>query len=207
MLVSGASLLRVLPVGADAALVEVPDTESAQSLAAWARQGGELATDVVAGAATVLFDGLPGGVPELRRRLTGWRPGLVPAPDRVVVVRVVYDGPDLADVADRWGVTPDEAVERHTGVEFRSAFCGFAPGFSYLSGLPAIWAVPRLESPRSRVPAGSVALADSWCGVYPTASPGGWRLLGRTDADLWDAERDPPALLAPGTRIRFEAVG
>ena len=94
-------------------------------------------------------------------------------------------------------------VARHGEVEFVSAFCGFAPGFAYLAGLPEKYAVPRLDSPRSRVPAGAVGLAGAWCGVYPTASPGGWRLLGRTDATLWDPDRSRPALLAPGTRVRF----
>ncbi len=120
---------------------------------------------------------------------------------------MVYDGPDLEDVAGLWGVEPAEVVARHTRLELVSVFCGFAPGFAYLSGLPREWAVPRLDSPRSRVPVGSVALADTWCGVYPTASPGGWRLLGRTDATLWDVHRDPPALLAPGTRVRFVEAG
>jgi KipI family sensor histidine kinase inhibitor len=93
---------------------------------------------------------------------------------------------------------------RHQAVTFVSAFCGFAPGFAYLSGLDA--AVSRLATPRTRVPAGSVALAGTWCGVYPTTSPGGWRIIGSTDARLWDVDRDPPALLVPGTRLRFVAA-
>ncbi len=96
-------------------------------------------------------------------------------------------------------------MARHTGTTFVAAFSGFAPGFAYLAGLDDEHAVPRLDSPRTRVPAGSVALAGTWCGVYPTASPGGWQLIGHTDARLWDVERDPPALLAPGTRVRFVA--
>ena len=116
---------------------------------------------------------------------------------------MTYDGADLAYVAERWGTDPDGVAARLGELELVSAFCGFAPGFAYLSGLPAELAVPRLDSPRSAVPAGSVALADTWCGVYPTASPGGWRLLGHTTLTLWDANQAEPALLAPGTRVRF----
>jgi KipI family sensor histidine kinase inhibitor len=86
------------------------------------------------------------------------------------------------------------------------SFCGFAPGFAYCAGLPDRLAVPRLGTPRTRVPAGSVAVAGTWTGVYPTVSPGGWRLLGTTDAELWQVDRDPPALLPPGTRVRFVEV-
>ncbi len=100
-------------------------------------------------------------------------------------------------------MTADETIEAHCGIEYVASFCGFAPGFSYLSGLPEKRAVPRLDSPRSRVPAGSVGLAGSWCGVYPTESPGGWRILGTTDAVLWDQDREHPALLEPGTRVKF----
>ena len=121
----------------------------------------------------------------------------------MIEVPVVYDGADLEDVAGRWGTDGEGVVERHGAIEFVSAFCGFAPGFAYLAGLPEQYAVPRLDSPRSRVPAGAVGLAGSWCGVYPSESPGGWRLLGRTDLTLWDPDRDEPALLAPGTRVRF----
>jgi KipI family sensor histidine kinase inhibitor len=124
-----------------------------------------------------------------------------------VRLEVDYSGPDLARVADQWGCTTQEVIELHTSLEFTSTFCGFAPGFAYLAGLPLERAVPRLASPRTRVPPGSVALADTWCGVYPSASPGGWLLIGTTDARLWDVDRPQPALLAPGTRVRFEVAG
>src|SRR6266508_2649229 len=114
-----------------------------------------------------------------------------------------YDGADLALVAEHWGVSPAEVVRRHTATEFRVAFCGFAPGFGYLTGLPEELAVPRLDTPRARVPAGSVGLAGRYCGVYPSPSPGGWLLIGRTSVRLFDVDEDPPALLAPGTRVRF----
>ena len=196
---------RIIPAGAHARLVEVADANAAVSLALWARERGVQATEIVPGAATVLFDGLT-AVNDLPDVLAGWRPDAPRAQGREVVVAVAYDGPDLAAVADLWGVSTAEVVRRHTSVEFTSAFCGFAPGFAYLAGLPPEWAVPRLDQPRPRVEPGSVGLADAWCGVYPTASPGGWRLLGRTEAPLWDLARDEPALLPPGTRVRFEAL-
>lgn len=165
------------------------------------------AEEIVPGASTVLFDGAdPAGV---RRAVEGWpgdaSPVLGAQAAEEVSIDVSYDGPDLALVAAHWGCTEDEVVDRHTSLELVSAFCGFAPGFAYLAGLPEEWAVPRRPSPRPRVPAGSVALADRWCAVYPTASPGGWQLIGTTTATLWDAGRRPPALLAPGTRVRFVA--
>jgi allophanate hydrolase subunit 1 len=190
--------VRTLPVGRNALLVEVAGPEEAVSLATWARDR-SLARDVVPGAATVLLDGVPdpAGLPDV---LLEWRPTGVDA-GPLVELSVIYDGPDLEDVARRWGCTVDEVVRRHQSVEYVAAFCGFAPGFAYLSGLG--WEVPRLDTPRTRVPAGSVALAGRWCGVYPTESPGGWRILGRTDAVLWDVTRPQPATLAPGTRVRF----
>jgi KipI family sensor histidine kinase inhibitor len=120
-----------------------------------------------------------------------------------VEVPTTYDGPDLEEVARVWGMSTAEVVATHTGLEHEVAFCGFSPGFAYCAGLPEHLAVPRRHDPRPRVPAGSVAVADRWTGVYPTASPGGWQLLGRTDLVLWDADREPPATLAPGTRVRF----
>lgn len=97
-------------------------------------------------------------------------------------------------------------VRIHTAAEFRVAFCGFAPGFGYLTGLGERYAVPRRATPRTAVPAGSVGLAGPYTGVYPRSSPGGWQLIGTTDSVLWDATREPAALLSPGTRVRFAAV-
>jgi len=161
---------------------------------------------VVPGAHTVLFDGVadPARLADL---LGGWQPAGARPEGDLVEVPVVYDGDDLAFVAEAWGTDVEGVVERHTAVEYVAAFCGFAPGFAYLAGLPEELGVPRLDSPRTRVPAGAVALAGTWCGVYPTASPGGWRLIGHTEAALWDVHRDPPALLAPGTRVRFRDAG
>ncbi|MRG60184.1 carboxyltransferase domain-containing protein [Agromyces sp. CFH 90414] len=127
-----------------------------------------------------------------------------------VVVRVRYDGEDLAAVAAELGLVVDDLVARHTAARWRVAFIGFAPGFAYLvGGSPTDWPfeVRRLAAPRTRVPAGAVGLAGGFSGAYPRESPGGWRLIGRTDAPLWDASAQPPALLAPGTRVRFAAVG
>ena len=197
--------LELRAVGRRAVLAEVADSAAARSLAAYARAVPVDAVEVVPGARTVLFDGVPdpGG---LARVLAAWTPDAAPEPGALVELPVVYDGADLADVARLWGTDEAGVVARHTGLEFVSAFCGFAPGFAYLAGLAEDHAVPRLDRPRPRVPAGSVALAGTWCGVYPTASPGGWRLLGRTGAILWDGERADPALLAPGTRVRFRSA-
>ncbi|MVZ90168.1 carboxyltransferase domain-containing protein [Microbacter sp. ANSKLAB05] len=155
----------------------------------------------------------------------------------VVTIDVRYDGPDLAAVADLAGMSTEALVRTHTSITWRAAFGGFAPGFFYLvdarelgaggpnarepdaggagaseaapgpSAKPALPAVPRLGSPRARVPAGAVGLADRFCAVYPGASPGGWQLLGTTDARLWDLDRPDPALLAPGMTVRFREVG
>ena len=120
-----------------------------------------------------------------------------------VTVAVRYDGADLADVASSIGLTVDDVVELHAEAAYEVAFCGFAPGFAYLRGLPDELRLPRRTTPRTRVPAGSVAIASEYTAVYPTASPGGWHLLGSTDAVMFDPDRDPPALLQPGTTVRF----
>lgn len=194
--------LPLRPVGPTAALAEVGDAASALALATWARAHDVPAVEVVPAAETVLFDGVA-DLAALASLLAGWQPGERAAAGPRVEVPVVYDGADLEEVAALWGTDVAGVVARQSEIEYVAAFCGFAPGFAYLAGLPEPLAVPRLASPRPRVPAGSVALAGTWCGVYPTASPGGWRLLGRTDAVLWDPDRDPPALLAPGTRVVF----
>ncbi len=150
---------------------------------------------------------------------------------REVEIDVRYDGPDLAEVSELAGLPTQELVRRHTSITWSAAFGGFAPGFFYLVDerellgrgerdarsptdtltpdalIPDVLPpVPRLASPRARVPPGAVGLADRFCAVYPGASPGGWRLLGTTDAVLWDANRPAPALLAPGMRVRFRQV-
>jgi len=123
-----------------------------------------------------------------------------------VVIDVTYDGPDLAEVADRLGTGPGQVVEAHTARPWRVGFGGFAPGFAYLiDGDPRL-RVPRRDEPRTRVPAGSVGLAGEFSGIYPRESPGGWQLIGRTDAALWDPGRARPALLRPGMWVRFRAL-
>ena len=129
-------------------------------------------------------------------------------PGEVVEIAVRYggdDGPDLDDVAERHDLTPAEVVALHTGALYRVFMLGFAPGFAYLGPLPPQLVTPRRPTPRPRVPPGSVAIAGSQTGIYPLATPGGWHLLGRTDAPLWDPQRDPPALLRPGQFVRFVA--
>jgi KipI family sensor histidine kinase inhibitor len=128
---------------------------------------------------------------------------------RLVRIPVRYggtDGPDLEDVADLAGLPPEEVVRRHASAEYRVYFLGFVAGFPYLGGLPPGLGVPRLPSPRPQVPAGSVAIGGQQTGIYPVAAPGGWRLIGRTSSRLFDPAADPPALLRPGDRVRFEPV-
>lgn len=130
---------------------------------------------------------------------------------RLWTVPVCFDhdcGPDLDAVATARGLDPQEVIERFVASEFTVCMLGFLPGFPYLSGLPAELEMPRLATPRSRVPAGSVAIAGRMAAIYPWDSPGGWRLLGRTPLRLFDASRaDRPALFAPGDRIRWQVVG
>lgn len=196
--------MRVRRVGADALLLEVDDPTAWFAELRRRRDLGELrALDIVPGARTVLLDGLadPLGTAEAVREWYVGTATTTAAPE--VAIPVVFDGPDLDEVATMWGVEPGEVVGRLERIPWRVAFCGFAPGFAYLSGLPYQFAVPRLATPRPKVPAGSVGLADRYAGVYPSASPGGWRVVGHTDVTLFDPDRTPPALLSPGTRVRF----
>ncbi|MGW1200424.1 5-oxoprolinase subunit PxpB [Streptomyces sp. NPDC002536] len=204
--------MRALPAGDHGLLVELGSSEEAEALHAELLRraaAGELPTvqEIVPADRTVLVDGLaePGAFAE---ELASW---VIPPPargvQRAVEIPVRYDGPDLADVAEQWGVTPREAAALHAETEFRVAFCGFAPGFGYLTGLPDRYHVPRRATPRTKVPAGSVALAGRYTSVYPRSSPGGWQLIGTTDATLWDTARTPAALFSPGTRVRFVPEG
>lgn len=204
----------VRTVGRHGLLVELPTGEGAEALHAELlrrRAAGTLPSvrEIVPGATTVLLDGL--AAPDrLAAELSGWRiPPLTRGSGTAVEIPVRYDGPDLEDVAALWGVTPEEVARVHAGTEFRVAFCGFAPGFGYLTGLDEKFAVPRRSSPRTKVPVGAVGLAGAYTGVYPRSSPGGWQLIGTASPDtvLWDPDRDPAALLTPGTRVRFVPVG
>ncbi|MET7987197.1 MULTISPECIES: allophanate hydrolase subunit 1 [unclassified Streptomyces] len=203
--------MKALHVGDRALLVEVSSGEAAQALHAELvrrrAEGSLTVREIVPAARTVLLDGLDEPA-RLAEQLPGWE---IPPPDAradaTVEIPVRYDGPDLADVAAFWGVRVREVPEIHAMAEFRVAFCGFAPGFGYLTGLPARYDVPRRATPRTAVPAGSVALAGPYTGVYPRSSPGGWQLIGTTDAVLWDHARVPAALLAPGARVRFVPEG
>jgi len=205
--------VRLREVGAHAVLVELGDVDEVwawQVALVTARDDGRLpgVEEIVPGARTVLLDGveLPAAV---AAELVTWEVarGEAPAPGPLVEIPTVYDGEDLPWVAEQWGVDVEGAVAEHSGADLRAAFCGFAPGFAYLVGLPPPRHLPRRANPRARVPAGAVAVAGEYTAVYPTASPGGWHLIGRTDAVLWDPGRPKPALIAPGDRVRFVPVG
>ncbi|MFF4421884.1 allophanate hydrolase subunit 1 [Streptomyces sp. NPDC001549] len=200
--------MRTLVVGGGALLIELDSADEVAALHAELlrrRDAGELGPvrDLVPAARTVLLDGVrdPAG---LGARIARWEvPPLAPAQGPQVTVPVRYDGPDLVEVARLWGVAPREVPGIVGATVFRVAFCGFAPGFGYLTGLPERFHLPRRETPRTAVPAGSLALAGEYAGVYPRSSPGGWQLIGSTDTVLWDPRREPAALFAPGVRVRF----
>jgi KipI family sensor histidine kinase inhibitor len=199
--------MRVLPCGERAVLVELDDLDAVLGLHAALREAAPAGvTEVVPAARTLLVAFDPGATDAERLRTAlgeiAFEPG-AQADGELVEIAVVYDGEDLDAVAGHAGLSREEVVAAHAGGEYVVAFGGFAPGFGYLTGLDERLRVPRRDTPRTKVPAGAVAVADTFTAVYPRASPGGWQLIGRTDATLWDDARDPPALLAPGTRVRF----
>jgi KipI family sensor histidine kinase inhibitor len=199
--------MRLLPCGSTALLVELADLDAVGALyAALADDPPPGVLDVVPAARTVLVVTDP-AVTTLEAVATAVRaaeprPGHHTAGD-VLELPVRYDGADLAELSGLLGLAPGELVRRHTAREWTVAFCGFAPGFGYLTQSGGDWDVPRRETPRTRVPPGSVGLAGEFSGVYPRESPGGWQLIGRTDVAVFDVGRDPAALLRPGTRVRF----
>ena len=198
---------RLLDYGANAVLLECADLAEVRALWPAVEQEFDRVTEIVPGARTLLL--------RLRAPLTAaGRQRLLELPvaaeppnaHEVVSIEVDYSGADLAEVAERSGLEPDEVVAAHTGQVWTVAFCGFAPGFGYLVGEHDQLRVPRRDRPRTSVPAGAVGLADAFSGIYPRPGPGGWQLIGRTDATLWNLDRDPPALLRPGMRVRFSTA-
>ncbi|MFD9699467.1 5-oxoprolinase subunit PxpB [Lentzea sp. NPDC059081] len=186
--------------GTDALLVEVDSLTEVAAVRA-ALQDLDGIEELVPAARTVLVKG------DLHRvRDTLKTVDLTKAPTthpREITIPVTYDGPDLDLVADTAGITGDEVVKLHTEATYEVAFCGFAPGFGYLTGLPDNLHQPRLDSPRTKVPQGSVAIAGEFTAAYPRATPGGWRLIGRTEITLFDPRAETPALLQPGDQVRF----
>jgi KipI family sensor histidine kinase inhibitor len=203
--------MRVLPSGTTALLVELETLDDVLALyAALVDEPPAGVLDVVPAARTVLLVSDPAltslsAVADAVKRTT-------PRRDRrevgqLVELPVSYDGADLLEVGRLLGLDPADVVRRHVGAEWTVAFCGFAPGFGYLTQASGQWDVPRRTSPRTRVPSGSVALAGQFSSVYPRESPGGWQLIGRTEVAVFDLSRDPAALLRPGNRVRFLDVG
>ncbi len=203
---------RILPCGDSAILIEVAGLAEVLALESTLRQAAlPDVIDLVPAARTVLVAATSAAaLAALRPRLSGLIQAAnrtEPLPDGpLVTIPVRYHGPDLDEVATLTGLSAAEVIAAHTHQDWRVAFGGFAPGFAYLTGGDARLAVPRRATPRTRVPVGSVGLADTFSGVYPSPSPGGWQLIGRTDLTVWDANREPPALLRPGMRVRFEAL-
>ncbi len=199
-----------LPMGEGALLVACGDLATVHRVDAALRAAAlPWVADVVPAYDTVLVVARPGRFAELdalAADLPLWDlPSAATLGGREVTIEVAYDGPDLADVAALTGLPVASVVALHTAPAYTVAFVGFSPGFPYLLGLDPRLAVPRLASPRTSVPAGSVGIGGDQTGVYPSATPGGWRLIGRTSAVLFDAALDPPALLAAGDTVRFVA--
>ena len=206
--------MRVLPSGTAGLLLECSDLDEVLGLyGVLEAEPPEGVLDIVPAARTVLLVLDPGATTpdRVRAQVEGISPGQGPAAgdaaDSVLEVPVVYDGDDLDDVAGILGCDRDEVVRRHISGLWTVAFCGFAPGFGYLTADEGEWSVPRRKSPRTKVPAGSVALAGEFSAVYPRETPGGWQLIGRTDLEVFDLDRDPPALMTPETRVRFVESG
>lgn len=201
-------IAAVHAVGDRAVIVDCADLDAVLGLhAALSASRPPGIVDIVPAARTVLVTFEPGVLAV--DRVSGWIRGTRPVPpdaradDEQVTVDVEYRGEDLAEVAGRVGLSEREVVDVHTASVWRVAFVGFSPGFGYLVTDHARLEVPRRSSPRTSVPAGSVALAGEFTGVYPRSSPGGWQLIGRTDTTVWDEAAAEPALFVPGRVVRF----
>ena len=203
---------RFLRAGERDLLVEFETLAAAVSMrAALERTPIQGVTDATSGARSLMLHFDPGvtsrAAIEAAVAATEPSPGLVMSAGTVVEIPVVYDGEDLVGTAELLGLTADGLIAAHTGRTWVCAFGGFAPGFGYLISDAASLDVPRLATPRTRVPAGAVGLAGEFSGVYPRESPGGWRLIGRTELPMWDLARTQPALLNTGTAVRFLEAG
>lgn len=205
--------MRILPASDQAVLVELGDLRETLALfQAWQSEPLPGVEEIVPAARTLLVAFRPSAVSAaqvaaharcLHRSLVRRAAGVPGAAGRLVEIPVRYNGEDLDTVAGLLGITVAELIERHTGCEYQAAFAGFAPGFVYLAGGHPSFQVPRRSAPRTRVPAGSVAVAGDFSAVYPADSPGGWQLLGVTPCRMWDLRRAEPALVQPGFRVRF----
>ena len=166
--------------------------------------------EVVPGATTVLIEWHSSAACDQALRelseLTITARSIAENSDPPLVCPVVFDGPDLAEVAELINSSEADVIKLITSATFQVAFCGFAPGFGYLTGLPEVLHIPRRSTPRTRVEAGSMAIAAGYAAIYPSASPGGWNLLGTCDLPLWDLHADPPALMTPGRQVRFSVA-
>lgn len=199
--------MRFLPCADSGLLVELDDLDAVLALhAALSESPPEGVVDLVPAARTLLLQLDPrADARAVETAVRETRPaGDVRAEDELLRVPVVYDGADLAEVAQLTGLAEREVIDRHTAVVWTVAFGGFAPGFGYLTGGDLV--VPRRAESRTKVPAGAIGLAGEFSGIYPRESPGGWQLIGRTDLEVWRVDRDPPALLRPGVRVRFVEV-
>ena len=193
--------MRVRTCGDTAILLDCDNLDEAQRWYAAL----EDSSDAVLGAQTVLLRGVPERLRALVARITP-ADNAVDEDQPILDIPTTYDGEDLAEVAGLTGLSTTEVVAAHTGTVWTVAFGGFAPGFAYLSDGDPRLTVPRRDSPRKTVPAGAVGLAGAFSGVYPRESPGGWQLIGHTALAMWDLDRDPPALLHSGHRVRFVEV-
>jgi len=199
----------LLPYGPCGWLVEVAPGDAAGVAAAVRHRGDRDVVQVVPAARTVLVE-LAAGAD--REAVAAWLAAIDPAAPGdggdgpAVEIPVAYDGEDLSELAAACGMSTDEVVRRHLAGRYECAFCGFAPGFAYLTGLDAGLQLPRRDTPRTRVPAGAVAVAAEYTAVYPSPSPGGWHLIGTSSAVLWDVSRSVPSLIRPGMQVRFVAA-
>ncbi len=209
---------RIYPFGDSALVCEAPAPATlecqariwalAEAVREWAH-----VVEVVPGMnnLTIVFDPMSADLESYAAELAlawGQAVGMRPS-SRQVDIPVRYggeDGPDLPVVAEHAGLAVEEVVRRHSSAEYVVFFVGFQPGFAYLGGLDAALHTPRRAVPRLEVPAGSVGIGGAQTGVYPAASPGGWQLIGRTPASLFDPMRDPPTVLQPGDRVRFTVL-